>query len=102
MLGLKMSAEGDQDQSGAYALAEENKTQAAPERQNRGLLRRMLRRMRHATPETGDHSATIEKSALDLADIQGIILRRVQNADGEHFLLRVGIPAQARRQLGGW
>ena len=41
-----------------------------------------------------------EKSALDLADIQGFILRGYRMPMVRHFLLTVGIPAQARRQLG--
>ena len=42
----------------------------------------------------------MEKSALDLADIQGLILRGYRMPMVRHFLLTVGIPAQARRQLG--
>ena len=40
------------------------------------------------------------KSALDLADIQGFILRGYRMPMVRHFLLTVGTPEQARRQLG--
>ena len=39
-------------------------------------------------------------SALDLADIQGFVLRGYRMPMVRHFLLTVGAPAQARRQLG--
>ena len=42
----------------------------------------------------------MEGSALDLADIQGFVLRGYRMPMVRHFLLTVGIPAQARRQLG--
>ena len=42
----------------------------------------------------------MEGSALDLADIQGFILRGYQMPMVRHFLLTVGTPAQARTQLG--
>ena len=40
------------------------------------------------------------KSALDLADIQGFVLRGYRMPMVRHFLLAVGTPAEARRQLG--
>ena len=68
-----------------------------------GLLRRFLGRRRHESPETdrgSGGSGAIERSALDLADIQGFILRGYRMPMVRHFLLAVGVPAQARRQLG--
>ena len=44
--------------------------------------------------------AAVEGSALDLADIQGFILRAYRMPMVRHFLLTVGAPARARRQLG--
>ena len=41
-----------------------------------------------------------ERAALDLADIQGFVLRGYRMPMVRHFLLTVGTPAQARRQLG--
>ena len=42
----------------------------------------------------------VTESALDLADIQGFVLRGYAMPMVRHFLLTVGAPAQARRQLG--
>ena len=81
-------------------MAEEDKTQAAPAEKGRGLLRRMLSRRRHENPETDSDSGAREGSALDLADIQGFILRGYRMPMVRHFLLTVGTPAHARRQLG--
>ena len=64
-----------------------------------GVLRRLLGRRRHEPWGTDGGSATA-KSALDLADIQGFILRGYRMPMVRHFLLTVGTPAQARRQLG--
>ena len=64
-----------------------------------GVLRRLLGRRRHEPWGTDGGSATAE-SALDLADIQGFILRGYRMPMVRHFLLTVGTPAQARRQLG--
>ena len=80
-------------------MAEENKTQAAPAEEGRGLLRRMFGRRRHENPET-DSDLGSDRSTLDLADIQGFILRGYRMPMVRHFLLTVGIPARARRQLG--
>ena len=65
-----------------------------------GVLRRLLGRRRHEPWGTDGGSATAEESALDLADIQGFILRGYRMPMVRHFLLTVGTPAQARRQLG--
>jgi deferrochelatase/peroxidase EfeB len=75
-------------------LAREDKTQAAPAKEGLGLLRRLLGR------RTDGDSGASEKSALDLADIQGFILRGYRMPMVRHFLLTVGNPAQARSQLG--
>ena len=45
---------------------------------------------RHENPETNGDSAATEKSALDLADIQGFILRGYRMPMLRHFLLTVG------------
>ena len=50
--------------------------------------------------ETDGDSATVEGPALDLADIQGFVLRGYRMPMVRHFLLTVGAPAHARRQLG--
>ena len=65
-----------------------------------GVLRRLRGRRRHEPWGTDGGSATAEESALDLADIQGFVLRGYRMPMVRHFLLTVGTPAQARRQLG--
>jgi Dyp-type peroxidase family len=81
-------------------LAPENKTSDAPAREMRGLLRRVLGRMRHQAAENDGDTGGKQKSALDLAEIQGFILRAYRMPMLRHFLLRVANPPQARRQLG--
>ena len=80
-------------------MAKETTTPAAPAKQGPGLLRRLFERGRHEGPETNGDSGPLEKSALDLADIQGIILRGYRMPMLRHFLLTVEDPARARRQL---
>jgi hypothetical protein len=45
-------------------------------------------------------SHTAAKTTLDLADIQGFILRGYRMPMVRHFLLTVGVPAEARKMLG--
>ena len=61
-------------------------------------LRRLLgrRRMNPEVMATGRS----DESALDLADIQGFVLRGYAMPMLRHFLLTVGDPGHARRQLG--
>ena len=79
-------------------MAKENET-PAPAKEAPGFLRRMLVR-RHEEREADGGSGALRESALDLADIQGFILRGYRMPMARHFLLRVGAPAQARKQLG--
>ena len=81
-------------------MAKEIKAPAAPARETPGLLRRVLRRRRRENGQTEGDSGTIDKSALDRADIQGFILRGYRMPMVRHFLLAVATPAHARRQLG--
>jgi deferrochelatase/peroxidase EfeB len=76
------------------------KTQTAPTNEGGGLLRRVFGRGGHETPGPDSHSGTPKKSTLDLADIQGLILRGYRMPMVRHFLLSVGVPAEARKQLG--
>ena len=65
-----------------------------------GFVRRWLGRALSEHQETDGDPAAVEDSALDLADIQGFILRGYRMPMVRHFLLTVGTPAQARTQLG--
>jgi hypothetical protein len=72
------------------------KTQKLKEKEGRGFLHHLFER---AT--TSDvPSAPGAKSALDLNDIQGFILRGYKMPMVRHFLLTVGDPATARKLLG--
>ena len=63
------------------------------------LGRRLLGR-EHREPSVGDDSASRAEAALDLADIQGFVLRAYRMPMVRHFLWNVTSPEQARRQLG--
>ncbi len=65
-----------------------------------GLLRRLVGRGSHEALVNGDDSAAAQESPLDLGDIQGLVLRSYRMPMVRHFLLTVGVPAQARKQLG--
>ena len=65
-----------------------------------GLLRRLHGGSRHGHPDSVGDQAAPEGSALDLADIQGFVLRAYRMPMVRHFLLTVRTPAAARRQLG--
>src|SRR6267154_2044902 len=50
--------------------------------------------------ERGGHSRSAKTATLDLDDIQGFILRGYRMPMVRHFLLTVGVPAEARKLLG--
>ncbi len=52
------------------------------------------------TQDDGTQANSGGKSALDLADIQGFILRGYRMPMVRHFLLTVGVPGEARKLLG--
>jgi len=54
----------------------------------------------HGEKEESVTPARPEKSALDLADIQGFIVRGYRMPMVRHFVLAVGVPAKARELLG--
>jgi deferrochelatase/peroxidase EfeB len=70
----------------------DNKTVDPPAKGSGGLLGHLFRR--------GGHDASGSKSTLDLADIQGFILRGYRMPMVRHFLLAVNDPAAARKLLG--
>jgi deferrochelatase/peroxidase EfeB len=75
-------------------VSQDDKTQS---KAGGGLLHRMFG---HDTPASGAQSGPGAKSTLDLADIQGFILRGYRMPMVRHFLLTVGVPAEARKLLG--
>ena len=81
-------------------MSPDNRTQSPKAKDSGGLLRRVLGLGGPEKPGNGAHSGTTKKSTLDLADIQGFILRGYRMPMVRHFLLTVGVPAQARKMLG--
>ena len=65
-----------------------------------GLRHRLLGGKRHERLGPESVSDATDEHALDLADIQGLILRAYRMPMLRHFLLAVGSSAHARRQLG--
>jgi len=78
-------------------VSQDSKTEA---KEGGGLLRRVFGLGGHETAGTGAHSGSGAKTTLDLGDIQGSILRGYKMPMVRHFLLTVGVPAEARRILG--
>src|ERR1700719_26417 len=60
----------------------------------------MLRGLFGRGAELDAHSSTGTQAALDLADIQGFILRGYRMPMVRHFLLTVDVPVEARKLLG--
>jgi deferrochelatase/peroxidase EfeB len=65
-----------------------------------GLLGHLFKRGEHQTLESDPHSGADKRSTLDLGDIQGFILRGYRMPMVRHFLLTVGVSAEARKALG--
>ena len=65
-----------------------------------GRVRRLLGLGDREHPAGAVGTLARDGLALDLADIQGFVLRAYMMPLARHFLLTVGAPAQARRQLG--
>jgi deferrochelatase/peroxidase EfeB len=77
----------------------DSKTQS-PQAKSGGLMGRLFGRGAHDPSESRVQSGPGAKSALDLADIQGFILRGYRMPMVRHFLLTVGDAASARKLLG--
>lgn len=77
----------------------QNTKELTPEAKESGwLFRRLFGRFEHETAASDAHSSA--KTTLDLADIQGFILRGYRMPLVRHSLLTVGHPAEARKLLG--
>jgi len=79
-------------------MNKDNKAHEAQPKESEGFLRRLFGRGGHETPGADARPST--RSTLDLGDIQGFILRGYRMPMVRHFLLRVGVPAEARKLLG--
>jgi deferrochelatase/peroxidase EfeB len=65
-----------------------------------GLFGRLFGRGAHETSQPGARARSTTKTTLNLDDIQGFILRGYRMPMVRHFLLTIGVPAQARKLLG--
>jgi deferrochelatase/peroxidase EfeB len=81
-------------------VSQDDKASAPQEKEGGLLLRHLFGRGRRDTPGTDAHTGPTMKTTLDLADIQGLILRGYRMPMVRHFLLSVGVPSQARKLLG--
>jgi len=79
-------------------MNKDNKAHEAQPKESEGFLRRLFGRGGHEAPGADARPST--RSTLDLGDIQGFILRGYRMPMVRHFLLRVGVPAEARKLLG--
>jgi deferrochelatase/peroxidase EfeB len=80
-------------------VSQDNASQEPMAKESGGFLRRVLGHAGHAD-ESSPASMQGSKSFLNLADIQGFILRGYRMPMVRHLLLSVGVPAEARKLLG--
>src|SRR5271169_688681 len=71
-----------------------------PAKSIEGFLSHMFERGERQSPGSDPHSSAGKRSTLELRDIQGFILRGYRMPMVRHFLLTVGVPAEARKALG--
>jgi deferrochelatase/peroxidase EfeB len=81
-------------------VSEHNEVQAPAAKESGGFFRGLFGRVRHEVSERDFHSRSGSENPLDLGDIQGFILRGYKMPMVRHFLLTVGVPAEARKLLG--
>ena len=74
-------------------MSEETEASSPSQKESKGFFHRLLGR------GEGRRSASASQ-LLDLDDIQGIILRGYRMPIVRHFLLKVDVPAAARKLLG--
>jgi hypothetical protein len=79
-------------------MSHDTAVHAPQTKESGGLLGRLFRRGGHETAEPDTDSKPSTRSTLDLADIQGFILRGYRMPMVRHFLLGVGVPAKAQLQ----
>jgi deferrochelatase/peroxidase EfeB len=81
-------------------MIQANETQAPVANDSQRFFRRLFGREKNEIPARGSRSRSGSGSPLELDDIQGFILRGYRMPMVRHFLLTVGIPAEARKMLG--
>src|SRR5271165_993500 len=91
----------EQELSGRQSVSQDDKLQLAKAKEGGGLLRHVLGLGVHGKPGNDAQSQTTKKSSLDLADIQGFIVRGYRMPLVRHFLLTVSVPARRANCLDG-
>jgi deferrochelatase/peroxidase EfeB len=81
-------------------MSHANEARALETKESRGFFRDLFGRVENKIPGHDSRSRSASGSALDLGDIQGFILRGYRMPMVRHFLLTIGIPAEARKLLG--
>jgi deferrochelatase/peroxidase EfeB len=81
-------------------VSTETKTDAPHAEEGRGFLRRLFGGDEHGSSERGGNAGPKAAPTLDLADIQGFILRGYRMPMVRHFLLTVDAASEARKLLG--
>ena len=81
-------------------MSTDGKVDAPQAKEGEGFLRRLFGGNGHNASEPGTKQEPPAGSALDLKDIQGFILRGYRMPMVRHFLLSVGVAAEARKLLG--
>ncbi|HYU44731.1 MAG TPA: hypothetical protein VEK84_00975 [Terriglobales bacterium] len=81
-------------------MTQDTEADAPQKKESRGLLHRLFGGNGHETQGPDAHSSSGSKASLDLGEIQGFILRGYRMPMVRHFLLTVGVPAEARKLLG--
>jgi len=81
-------------------VSQETEIHVPPSRKSGGFLDRLLQRVERKPAKPGTESKRDAKTAFELHDIQGFILRGYRMPMVRHFLLTVSDPAEARKLLG--
>jgi deferrochelatase/peroxidase EfeB len=81
-------------------VIQDNASHEPTAKESGGFLRRVFGHGEHEKQGSDSSSGHSSKSSLDLADIQGFIVRGYRMPMVRHFLLTVGVPAEARKLLG--
>jgi deferrochelatase/peroxidase EfeB len=81
-------------------LSQDTKSNSPQTKESGGVLGRLFGRNGQTNPSTDTPPAKTTPSTLPLGDIQGFILRGYRMPMVRHFLLTVGVAAEARKLLG--
>lgn len=81
-------------------MSPDNEVPAPAAKESGSFFRGLFGRGGHLPPGLNAHSRPDSRTKLDLGDIQGFVVRGYKMPMVRHFLLTVGIAAEARKLLG--